>query len=229
MATSITALVVQKGGSEFINSATSVGLSTQIPVPTSGGSIDADYWAIPINDGQYTSWNFQPYNPANPAESVAPTVDSFAVFRLSCTNSSDWWYVIGTSAQYITAANGGTALPTAFPYVINTKAKLSVCATLSSENPTSGLYETTIGVPTLGASEKYYAFGNFNGVALAALSTAGYTTTALLLTAMNTNWGTACGGTFTKTSDDLTFILTQSAGDGNDIFCGRIIGINPSL
>jgi len=229
MASYILGLAIQKNNIQFINGDNSVGASFQIPTPDNGGVIDGDFWALPVNEGVYGSWTYQPYNPANSEEATAPNPFAFAVVRISNSKTSDYFYVIGTAAKYVTAAAGGTALPTTFPNVIHTEPLLPACQTLNTVNPTSGLYEMTLGIPSLAAGEKLYAFGYFNGTDLTSLSSSGYTDAAALLSALTSNWASTVGGTFTKTSDNLTIILTQSAGSGTDVFCGAIIAINPSL
>lgn len=228
MASYITGLVLEKKDTQFIETGAYAGSLMQVPTPDNGAVVDGNYWAVPVNDGVYAAWTFVPYNASNPLENVAPNPYSVAVVKISQNNGSDWFYVLGTAAQYVTAAAGGTALPAVWTNVVHTVPELPVCQALASVNPTSGLYEITIGVPSLAVGNTLFAFGFFNGFALTALNTAGYASVTTLIAAMNTNWSAAVGGTFTKTGDDLTVILTQTAGAGTDVFCGGILAINPS-
>lgn len=225
MAKTITGLALIKNDIQYVNSATSAGSIQQIPTPDSGVEV-IDVWATPVNYGVYSGWVLKAYNPTNPIESVKPTPFSIACSKVSSTISSDWSVVLGTSTAYITAANGGAALPTTWPDVIHTKAELSVCQTINTTND-AGQYVATIGVPTLAANEKYFIFGFLNGVALATAFATGFGNLTDLLSFLNsTNWNTV--GTWTKTADNLTLIATQASGSGTDVFCGNLIAINIS-
>lgn len=221
MAKTITALALIKNDIQFVNSATSAGSIQQVPTQDSG-TISQDVWAIPVNEGVYSGWRLQPYNPNNSEEATAPSTSAIACCQINSTTSSDWFVVLGTASAYITAGNGGAALSTTWPQVSHTKALLPVCQTLNTTND-DGQYVATLGVPTLTGLEKYFIFGSFNGNALATAFSTGYATVDNLVTWLNANWSTV--GTWSKTSDNLTIIATQSNGDGTDVFCGNIIPI----
>lgn len=235
MASYIPALVIQRKNTVFISDqgiaaeksgstelVTGLGLYTEIPTPDGGGAIDADYWAVPINEGGPTGFKFTPYNPADPVTSIAPDVQAFKVFRIVDFNrGGDDFYVVGTIAQYITAAGGGAALPLSI-------STLQVgCQTLCQFN-TNGLYFGVLGLPTLIGNQRYFPAGYFNGVALPTASSSGYTTTGTLLTFLNTaTTGWAAVGTWTVANGVL--LVSQTAGPGDDVLCAGIFAINPSL
>jgi len=233
MASSITALVLEKNDNVFINSEVSVGAIMQVPTPDGGAFVDGDYWAVPINFGVYGGWNLIPYNLSNPAENTAPTIDSYAVTRISKnplpSGTSDWYVILGTSTAYITASNGGTALATVWPSRSHTEDLLPVCQVMDQVDA-NGNYFATLGIPSKDLDpttiETYFPFGSLNGVELTAATANGYSTTAALLSFLNTSWSSV--GTWTKTSDDLTLVATQTNGSGTDVFCGGIITITPS-
>lgn len=244
MALYIPALVIEKNDNVFINSITSIGAAKQIPTPDGGGYIDGDFWAVPINIGTYSGFNFIPYNASNPAENVAPTIDSYACVKISCTNNSDWVMVLGTAAQYVTAAGGGAALATVWPARSHTIPLLPVCQTMNQRNASS-LYVAVLGLPTFDLDpttiQMLFPFGNFNGFALPAATANGYATTTTLLAFLNTataNTGTSTSpvytggwavvGTWTVSADGLTLLCTQAAGPGTDVFCGGVVAIIPS-
>lgn len=244
MAQSIPALVLQRGGIVFINTAAaSIGSLQQIPTLENGAIIDSDVWAIPVNDGVYSGFKYLPYNISNPFENVAPQF-AVAAVKISSLTRSDYWIVLGTSAQYVTADNGGAALPAVWTPSSHGVPELPVCQLLNGTNA-NGQYVGTIGIPSLVGGvdtvSAYFPFGFFNGFALPAATANGYTTTSALLTFLNTattNSGTATApiyaggwavvGTWTVTSDSLTLVVTQSAGLGTDKFCGGLLAINPS-
>lgn len=244
MANYIPAFVIEKNDNVFINSITSIGAALLVPTPDGGAYIDGNFWAVPINFGTYSGFNFVPYNPSNPDENVAPTIDSYACVKISCTNSSDWFMILGTAAAYVTASGGGAALATTWPATSHSKALLPVCQTMNQTNA-SGLYVAVMSIPSFDVDpttiQRYFPFGNLNGFALPAATANGYATTATLLTFLNTatvNTGTSASpvytggwavvGTWTVSSDSLTLLCTQAAGPGTDVFCGNVIAIIPS-
>jgi len=227
MATYIPGFVLQKYNTQFAPKGGSpVGAILEIPTPDNGAVIDGDFWAVPVNIGVYAGWTFQPYNVNNPAEATAPNLFSVAVCRISSNKTSDVYYVLGTVAQYVTAAAGGTALPAVWPTLAHTVPLLPVCQTLSSQDG-SGNYIGEIGVPSLDIGGNYFPFGFFNGVALAAATANGYADLTSLLVFLNASWSAV--GTWTKTADNLSIIVTQTGGPGTDVFCGAIVDVHPSL
>lgn len=251
MASYIPAIVLQKNNSQFISNngisvqksgggeiLTGLGLATEVPTPDGGAAIDADYWATPVNDsGIVTSYKYTPYNLNDPATNVAPTPQSFAVTRLMNLKASDYWYIVGTTAQYIVAAGGGTALPT-------TITVFPAGCQLLCQFDANGKYFAMLGLPTLVLPNKaYFPWGYWNGIALPAATAAGYISTTTLLTFLNTattpvltngvvtsyTGGWAIVGTWTVSADGLTLIATQTSGPGTDKLCAEVAAINPSL
>lgn len=218
----IPALIVQQDHTVNINGDI-IGLSGLIPTPNSGGQVDSDYWAVPVDGFGIGPSGFN-YYPTTPGNKTPPTIQSFHVVRIIKNDQSTDRYVIGTSTQYIAASEEaeccGNTSPA--PVMPTTSPLIAPCQVLCNQNSSTGLFFGNIGIPTLPAGEKFYAFGYFNGVALPALSGSGYTTAALLLTAIQTNWTTPTSGTFTKTADNLTLILTQASGPGTDVWCAKI-------
>jgi hypothetical protein len=226
MASSITGLVLEKKDIQFVNTDGTVGAIMAIPTPDGNAYIDGNYWAVPINDGVYAGWNYQPYNPTNAVESVKPTPFSVAVVRISENNGSDWFYVLGTSAQYITASNGGTALPTTWTPSSHGLPLLPACQVINSQND-NGNYVAVLGVPSLAAGYHYFPYGYLNGTQLTAATANGYADLTSLLAFLNSGtWANV--GTWTKTSDNLTLVATQTSGSGTDVLCAALIAINPS-
>lgn len=227
MAQYIPAFVLQKYNTQFAPLGGSpVGAILQIQTPDNGAIIDGDVWAVPVNQGVYAGWTFLPYNPNNPTEATAPDLFSVAAVKISSRTSSDVYIVLGTAAQYVTAAAGGAALPQVWPTRIHTVQLLPACQTIRNLD-TNGLYYGDLGIPSLPGGATYFPFGFLNGVALATASSSGYSTTTALLAFLNANWSSV--GTWTKTSDDLTLVVTQAAGPGTDVFCGGIVTILTSL
>ena len=250
MASYIPAIVLQKNNTVYIGDGgisveksgsgeivTGLGLATEVPTPDGGAVIDANYWAIPTNDnGIVTGYTYIPYNAGDPVGSVQPSAQAFAVTRLMNRLASDYWYIVGTMAQYITAAGGGTALPTTITVIP------AGCQTMCQFNP-DGLYFAVEALPTLLGNKRYFPTGYWNGIQLPAGTAAGYATSTTLLTFLNTatvpvltggvvtsyTGGWAIAGTWTVSTDGLTLLATQADGPGTDVICFRVDAINPSL
>ncbi len=254
----ITGLVIRKNNNDFIGdpgvykSGASIfpqGIGVimgDIPVPgnsNGGAAIDGDFWAVPVNYGTFSGYKFLPYNNAPGGQnSVQPDPQAFAVFKLSLQPpfGSDYWYVVGTTAQYLAAAGGGAALP------LNISTNPAPCSTICNQDPTAGAtngqFMAILGMPNKAGNAQYYAYGWFNKAALPSPAATGYATAAALLSFLNTastpvltngvvtsyTGGWAIVGTWTLSADNLTAIVKQTAGLGTDVLCAAIININPS-
>lgn len=247
MAAYITGLVIERNGEVFLGNASvyrsagvilpqGIGVITgDIPTPgnsNGGAAIDGDFWAVPVNDGTLAGFTYLPYNlNFGGVNSVQPNPQAFPVVKISLQPQfgSDYFYVVGTSSQYLTAAGGGAAMPTNIVYggasVLETG-----CQTLCNQNATTGLYFAVLGLPTITGPNyvTYYPYGYFNGVALPAAAAAGYATVTLLLAFLNTaTTGWAAVGTWTQAANG-PIIVTEAAGPGTDLLCASIVAINPS-
>lgn len=257
MASYITALVIEKNYSVFIGGVnaekiagspqeyvTGLGTTMEIPCPdsSSGGVIDGDFWAQPVNEGIPSGFNYIPYNVAE-VSSSQPSAMSFAVVKISSRFSNDDWYILGRSTDYIAscAACCGTT-PTPMPGVTTVPLQPG-CQTLCNFNNSTNLqYFANLGLPVLIGNRRYFPYGYFNNIALPTATSTGYVSTTTLLTFLNTattttvvagvttyTGGWAIVGTWTVTADSLTLIATQTAGPGTDVLCAAVAAINPSL
>lgn len=238
MASNITALVIQFNHTPYVgdvdvtrvsgsNRTTGIGISTIIPCPDNGGVIDGDYWATPVNDGVVNGFIYKSYNIAE-AVSSKPTVDSFAVVRITDSKTSKFYYALGTSTQYLASCAVCCSDPlvpmpdaTDLPFEAG-------CQTLCNFDADNN-YFAVLGLPTLTGNARYFPFGYFNNVELPAATGTGYATTGDLLTFLNTAvTGWAAVGTWTLSGDGETVIATQTDGPGDDVLCAYITAINPS-
>jgi len=259
MASYITALVIQKNYSVQISEdgvsaekiagspqemVTGIGVTQEIPCPdsSSGGVIDGDFWADPVSEGVFAGYNYIPYNVAEVVSSK-PKPTAFAVVRISSRFSSDVWWILGTSTQYIAscAACCGTT-PVPMPTVGSIPLQPGCQILCQFETPTSVNYFGVVGLPNLIFNQRYYPYGTFNNINLPAASVTGYVSTTTLLAFLNTatttsvvngvttysgGWGIV--GVWTVTADGLTLIATQNPGPGTDLLCASVAAINPSL
>lgn len=259
MANYITAIVIQKNNSVFIREdginaekipgspgeyATGLGVSMEIPCPdnSSSGQIDGDFWAVPVNEGLPAGFNYIPYNPAE-LNQTPPTPQSFAVVKISSNASSDDWYVLGTSVQYIASCNaccGVTPVPMPTIYALPLQPGCQVMCNWN--NGTLQQYFAILGLPALNFNRRYYPYGAFNNILLPTANSVGYVSTTTLLAFLNTSttvstvngvttytggWGIV--GVWTVSADGLTLTATQAAGPGTDLLCASVASINPSL
>lgn len=235
----IPALVLQKNDSVYISTAgisvqksggsdivTGLGLATEVPTPEGGAVIDSDYWVTPVGEGVLSGISFTPYNAADPIGSIAPSAQSFKACRIYNRFASDYWYIVGTIAQYITA-DGGAALPTTITTLLAAYQKMC-------EFDANNKYFAIFQLPTLQfPNDRYFPYGYFNNVALPAGANTGYLTTGTLLTFLNANW-TNLGSpvtaiTWTLSADGLTLLGEEANGGGTDVIAAQIVAINPSL
>jgi hypothetical protein len=246
----ITALILQQDTTVFVSPAgvaiqktagasseymTGIGLLAPIPTPADGALLDGDYWATPVTDnGVITSWTYTPYNLNDPAQNNPPNVQSFAVFRIwrGTVDAAIDRVVVGTSAQYLTAAAGGAALPT----TLGTGVYQVPCSLLCNQNA-NGQYYTTFALPVLAGNSRYFPYGFLNGVAFTGGTSTGYSTPAALLSFLNAVWTNVGTGSptilWSLSVDNLTLTATETApsslGAGNDTICVAIGQVNPSL
>ncbi len=217
------ALVIQKDTYILKNGDASFGQIMLVPTPASGGMVDSDYWATPILGEGIVGNGFE-YTPTTPGSLTKPDVQSFHVIRLimqtNQSNISTTWWVVGNSTQYInTSADaevGHASPPILMP---QTLASFVPTQVLCNQND-AGLYFGILAAPVPLSGRRYFAKGYYNGVALTALSGAGYVSAATLLTALNANWSNV--GTWTKSADDQTFFVTQASGSGSDVLDAAI-------
>lgn len=241
MAAYLTALVLQKNNNVFFSAGganaqksgaaevmAGIGLLTEIPTPDGGAVIDGDYWAIPVGEGILTGFNYIPYNPSDPIGSIQPSPMAFKICRIYNRLASDYWYLVGSSAQYLTAYGGGAAMPTTVATLIAGYQK--ACEFINASNQYGFIFQ----LPQLVGNQRYYPYGMFNGVTLPGTpANAGYATVSALLTFLNANW-TNIGSpvttiVWTVSADNLTLLGTETAGGGGDLLYGAISAINPSL
>lgn len=215
----IQALVIQKDSNIFVNDDGTFGQLQLVPTPSSGGKVDSDYWASPIIGDGIVGTGFN-YLATTAASTTKPETQSFHVVRIIVYNNQQAtaWWVVGNSTQYMDASEQQEDFVSP-PFMMPQTLAAFVPEQILCNVDDNGLYFGVLAAPTLGAG-RYFAKGYLNGVALTALSGAGYASAATLLTALNASWSNV--GTWTKSTDNLTFIVTQAAGSGEDVLSAAI-------
>jgi len=219
------ATIIETNNSRFLGvDLTDYGYDGIIPSVTAGGRPDGDYWAVPITEGVVSGFN---YVPVTPSTLTAPTPQSFRVFRLITTNTSDWYYVLGTVANYNEVQADWECCvgsPAVMPTDLTPLAPSQLMCAWN--NDTDKDYFAVFAAPNVQVLNNLYAYGYYNGAALAALSGSGYGNTTVLAAAMTSVWGATVGGTFVANGNTIT--LTQTAGSGDDDIAISIYQMNPS-
>lgn len=220
------ALAIQFNNEVYLNDGVTPGqIVHNVPTPSAGGVIDGDYWAIPVNEGVESGFN---YYATDPDSTDAPDPQAFHVVRISQNNAYDKWWLLGTSTEYAVAAEtveccGDSSPSGAMPL---DAPSIAPCQTIC-ENADGDLI-AVFGIPTKTTAQRFFPFGYINGVALPDASASGYTTTGTLLTFLNANWTTgALTNTWAVSADGLTLTNTLDTSPGNDEICAVIAVITP--
>ena len=216
------ALVIQQDSVLYINSDGSYGFVTAIPTTASGARIDTDYWASPVNQQGIVGKGLK-FTSCSLLDTNKPDPQSFRVVRIISDRQSTDWYLLGTSLQFIATCYdveiGRSATPVLMPTAI---VNIIPSQVIRSQAKATGLYTAYLAASNQLAGQRYYASGYFNGVALPALSGAGYATMAALINDMNTLWSVV--GTWSYyTVDSLSVFATQAAGTGLDVLTAAIV------
>lgn len=221
----LSAVAIQFNTEVYLNDGVTPGQTVRVPTPSLGGFAFGDYWAVPVNDGVLSGFNYQS---TAPDSTDAPDVQAFHVVRIQDTNSNDVWWLFGTSTQYYVASNtveccGDSSpngvMPTNVPAI-------APCQVICLD--ANGVAMAVLGIPgVLGAGETYYPFGYFNGVRLAQSAPAGYATVVALVAFLNGNWRTgALNNTWVASADGLTVRNTlDGTATGADVLCAAIVKI----
>lgn len=216
----VPALIIQKNYEVNLDNGTP-GLAGTVPTIGAGAVIDGDYWAVPVTGGGVvTGFN---YEATTPGSTDAPDPQAFHVVRISQNNASDFWYIAGTSDEYLGDQNAAECCDDAHVRELPSSEDLIFGCQILCTTDANGDYVGVLGAPTIPlGGYKFVANGLFNGSALIQLNAA---TTTALLTQLNSNWGAV--GTWTKQeaspADGIaTFVVTQSAGSGEDVLCAQI-------
>lgn len=222
------ALAIQYNNTVYLNDGVTPGqITNSVPTPGAGGLIDGDYWAVPVNNGVETGFN---YEATTPDSTDAPDAQAFHVVRISVQNSPNRWWLLGTSEDYAVASETVECCGNSSPSgdMPLDAPSIAPCQIVCAD--ADGVYTAVAGLPTLESGERYFPFGYFNGTALTAASASGYADKTALLAFLNASWLTgALTNTWAVTADDLTITntLDATAATGADVLCIAVVAITP--
>lgn len=197
----INATVIQKNLQQFLcDPCGSYGETLPIPAGAQA-SVGVEYWAVPVADNFVQGFRYVEYT-----GQTAPTIDSIRVFKLTNTLNSDYYFVVGTIAQYeVYAAACCDASP--IPSYLTTLGPIATCQETCSADGTnydaffavqtlvSGRYVATVSVDNTGVLQQTYA--------------AGSTSLANLVTYLNAQAGTV--GTWSNPNGNTIRLRTTSS------------------
>ena len=214
----VPALLLQKNYEVYLDNG-APGQAGIVPTIGAGAVLDGDFWAVPVNNGVVSGFN---YHATDPDSTDKPDDQAFHVVKISQNNGSDFWYIVGTSTQYLADNNNVECCGDDARQLPTSASVIQPCQTLCSTDG-DGNYIGVLGGPTLGAGKKYVANGFFNGDPLIELNAA---TLAAMLTQLNLNWGVVGTWTLSEASpatDVSVFVVTQTDGPGDDVLCAQIV------
>lgn len=225
------ALAIQFNNDVYLNDGVTPGqLVHNVPTPSAGGVIDGDYWAVPVNNGVLSGFNYQA---TDPDSTTAPDPQAFHVVRISANNSYDHWWLLGTSEDYAVASETVECCGDSSPSgVMPTDApSIAPCQVICADS--DGEFIAVLALPSLEDGQAYFPFGYFNGTALPTASSSGYADTTALLSFLNSNWTTgALTNTWEVQPDSpapLTLLNTLDSATANnaDVLCAAVVAITP--
>ncbi len=221
------AIAIQFNTTVYLGDGVTVGSTVNnVPTPGSGGIIDGDYWAVPVNDGVLSGFN---YTACDPGDTDAPDIQAFHVVRISSQNNANVWWLVGTSTDYAESSETIECCFDTSPDVVmpTDQPSIAPCQVICAD--ADGVFTAVLGLPSLAEGEAYFPFGYFNGVALTAASGAGYGSTGALLTFLNASWLTgALTNTWAVSSGTpktLTNTLDANTATGADVLCAVVVAI----
>lgn len=198
----IPALVLQYNNDNYINGGTSPGVIKLIPTPSSGGVVFGDYWAVPVaGSGIVTAYEWVPCEPDATAK---PDPQAVHAVRINSTQNADNYYCLGTSTQYIAASSDAECCVSPSADMPTTISNVIAYQTLCGNSDGNQLGVFGLPYPDGGT---YTANGYYNSTALPQVTGA---TADDLVTALNGNGSWSAIGTWSKTADNLTLIVTGS-------------------
>ncbi len=176
-----------------------------MPIPAgSQATTGSEYWAVPVkNNGWFQGFRYEVYK-----GQTAPTIDSIRCFKLTNTINNDYYYVVGTIAQYsVYAAACCDASP--IPSYITTLGPIAPCQDTCTQDGTN--YDAFFAVETLAdvPGGKYVATVIADGAGvLQQTFAAGSSSIANLVTYLNAQAGTV--GTWSNPNGNTIRLRTTT-------------------
>jgi len=201
----INATVLQKNLDQFVCSPCG-GYGQTLPVPAgSQAQTGSEYWAVPVNQDYFQGFRYEVYV----SGLAAPTIDSIRCFKLTNTLNSDYYYVVGTVAQYsVYAAACCDASP--IPSYITALGPIASCQDTCTSDGTN--YDAFFAVETLAdvPGGKFVATVSVDGTGILQQTfAAGSASIAALITYLNLHVG-AGYGTFSNPANNTIRFRTTS-------------------
>ena len=203
----ILATVLQKNNFAFVCNPCG-GYGQNVPIPAGDqASPETEYWAVPVNEEYFQGFRYDVYQ----SGVAAPTIDSIRCFKLVNTLNGDYFYVVGTVAQYsVYAAACCDASPV--PSYLTTLGPIAACQDTCTSDGTN--YDAFFAVQTLSevtpGTPRYVATVNIDGVGVYQQTYAtGSTSIAALITLLNQRVGPSFGTFSNPVANTIRFRTTS--------------------
>lgn len=187
---SIKATVLQKNLNSFISGPCAGSYGTTLDVPAGANATpESEYWAVPITDPYFVGFRYV-------VATTAPTSDSIKCFKLINTQTNDYFYVVGTIAQWSALAAACCDASPIPSYLTTLPAIAAQCQDTCTQDGTN--YDAFFAAPALTGSgtPKYVVQARIDDTVLHQTYATGSTSLANLITYLNTNL--AVGGTWSN-------------------------------
>lgn len=210
----IQATVLQKNNEMFVcDPCGGYGQTLAIPAG-SQASVGIEYWAVPVKTDFFQGFRYDVYQ----SGVAAPTPDSIRCFKLTNTLNNDYFYVVGTLAQFsVYAAACCDASP--IPSYISSVGPIAPCQDTCTSDGTN--YDAFFAVEPLtdvtSGTPKYVATVLIDNVnVLQQLYAAGSTSIANLVTYLNAH---AAGGVWSNPASNTIRFRTTTVKNVCFIAC----------
>lgn len=210
---SIPCCVVQQKNSPFVDNGQILPQLKNVPCR----EVDVDdvgYWCTPVNDnGIFTSLKFTPQTDEVGNAITAPDYLSFNTFRVRDKISNDFWYIVGTIADFYASCQ--TCCGVSFIPMPCTVPVVPVCQTICDSTNDAGDFISIFAAPSPDTGT-YTGNGAFNGEALTQISAA---TVALLVAQMNIHWASVGSPPETLVWSNVGNEIIATGGSDGDEIC----------
>lgn len=189
---SIKATVLQKNLNSFISGPCAGSYGTILDVPAGANATpESEYWAVPVTNPYFVGFRYV-------VAEDAPTSDSIKCFKLINTQTNDYFYVVGTIAQWSALAASCCDASPIPSYLTTLPAIAAQCQDTCTQDGTN--YDAFFAAPALPAG-RYVVQARIDNTVVAQTYATGSTSLANLITYLNSHiavsgtWSNPAGNT----------------------------------
>lgn len=207
----IQATVLQKNNDQFFcDPCGNYGRDTNIPCGSTAAQVNETAWAVPVKSEYVQGFRYV-------IADTAPTFDSILVFKLTNTQTADFYWVIGTTAAYY-AACAACCDASPIPTLLSTVADVSPEQVTCTADGTN--YDAFFAISDLVAAHRYVSQTTVDGALVKQQTYAtGSTSKGALVTYLNANSGSI--GVWSNPTGNTIRLRTTSAKYVGFIACQK--------